>query len=56
MCKITEDFMIDAAIEAALTLDATTERIVQLLVEQYGLDAEDALQRIEEFKNETQTA
>ena len=52
MCKITEDFMIDAAIEAALTLGATTERIVQVLVDKYGLEADAALQRIEEFKND----
>ena len=64
MSKITEDFVklyareanIDTAIKTALTLNATTERIVQVLVEEFGLDAEDALQRIEEFKKETQTA
>ena len=56
MCKITEDFMIDAVIEAALTLGVTTERIVQVLVDKYGLEADVALQRIEEFKNDTKTA
>jgi hypothetical protein len=29
---------------------------MQDLVEECGLDADDALQRIEEFKNETETA
>jgi predicted transposase/invertase (TIGR01784 family) len=64
MCKIMEDYAklyareanIDTAIKTAMTLNATTERIVQVLVEEFCLDAKDALQRIEEFKNETQTA
>lgn len=64
MSKITEDFVklyareaaIDTAIKTYLKCDASIDQIVQDLVEEYGLDAEDALQRIEEFKNETQTA
>ena len=68
MCKIMEDYAKEYAKEA--TIEATimttiktdlkhnvsTEQIIQDLVEECGLDADDALQRIEEFKNETKTA
>jgi uncharacterized protein (DUF2132 family) len=47
---------IDTTIKIELKHNVSIEQIVQDLVEEYGLDAEDALQRIEEFKNETQTA
>jgi predicted DsbA family dithiol-disulfide isomerase len=43
-------------IKTDLKHNVSTEQIIQDLVEECGLDAEDALQRIEEFKNETQTA
>ena len=64
MSKITEDFVklyareaaIDTTIKIDLKHNVSIEQIVQDLVEEYGLDADDALQRIEEFKNETQTA
>jgi hypothetical protein len=64
MSKITEDFVklyareaaIDTTIKIELKHNVSIEQIVQDLVEEYDLDAEDALQRIEEFKKETQTA
>ena len=64
MSKITEDFVklyareaaIDTTIKIDLKHNVSIEQIVQDLVEEYGLDAKDALQRIEEFKKETQTA
>ena len=64
MSKITEDFVklyareaaIDATIKADQKHNDSIEQIVQDLVEEFGLDADDALQRIEEFKIETQTA
>ena len=60
MCKITEELIksavIDAAIKAALYLNATTEQIVQILVGKYELSRDEALQWIEDFKNDPQTA
>ena len=64
MSKITEDFVklyareaaIDATIKADQKHNDSIEQIIQDLIAEYGLDADDALQRIEEFKNETQTA
>ncbi len=64
MSKITEDFVklyareatIDTTIKIELKHNVSIDQIVQDLVEEYGLDAEDALQRIGEFKKETQTA
>jgi hypothetical protein len=64
MSKITEDFVklyareaaIDTTIKIELKHNVSIDQIVQDLVEEYDLDAEDAMQRIEEFKNETQTA
>ncbi len=58
MCKVMEEYAkeysreeaIDATIKTALKLNATTELIVQILTQEYGLDAETALSRIDEFK------
>jgi predicted transposase/invertase (TIGR01784 family) len=60
MCKITDELTrsaaIDSAIKMALNLNATTEQIVQILVGKYELSRDEALQWIEDFKNDPQTA
>jgi hypothetical protein len=58
MCKIMDDYAkeyskdesIDATIRTALMFNATTEQIIQALKQQYNLDRETALSRIENFK------
>ncbi len=54
MCKIMDEYSreeaIDATIRTALMFNATTEQIIEALMQQYGLDHNAALDRIMSFK------